>query len=293
MSNFLMYPGAKQLWVSSTKGSATNPGTRTRPMSTVALAHAQCTANNGDVIILMESHAESLTAASELTISKAGVQLIGLGTQGQRPTLTIDADVAGILISGAEVLLENIIIEAGFADIAKGVAVTAADVVFKNVAFQDAAADENFFTPIHHSSTNDNDTDGFQMLGCTWYSVDTACLEMVQIDADIARGVFEDNWVCTLGTSTVTFVLVTAGKSVQSVRVINNNVRTQATTTVGAVFWANQADNDGIVAHNFASHLDTSGEVNQLCAGAMLNENYGSGVVDVSGYILPAKDVNS
>ncbi len=290
---FKIYPGAKQLWVSSTKGTSTNPGTRSRPLSTVALAHTKCTANAGDVIIAMESHAESFTTASELTISKAGVQIVGLGQQNQRPTFTIDADVSGILISGAEVLLENVIIQAGFADVAKGMTITAADVVIDNVGFQDAAAAENFLTPIHVNGATDNDADGIQITNCTWYSVDTACLEFCQIDTDVARAVFSDNWICTLGTATVQGFLLTSGKSAQAITANNNVVRSQATTTVGNVIWGDQADNDGIVSNNISGHLDIAGEVNQLMAGAMLNENYGAAIVTVSAYILPARDVNS
>ena len=176
MSVFELYEGANAFWVSSTKGNDTNPGTRTRPVATISKAHTLCTTSQGDVIVVMEHHTESLTTASELTIDKSELTIIGLGNEGSRGGVTVDADVAGILVSGSEITFRNIEFQAGFADIAKGMAITGSDVAFIGCHWRDAAADENFLTPIHLSSTTDNDSDGFAMVGCTWYSVDTAPL---------------------------------------------------------------------------------------------------------------------
>ena len=47
------------------------------PFATVDYAIGKCTASNGDVVIVMPGHAETLTAA--VTVDVAGVQVIGLG----------------------------------------------------------------------------------------------------------------------------------------------------------------------------------------------------------------------
>ena len=62
------------------------------PFTTLASALAQCTAANGDMIFVMPGHAETLTAA--LNLSTSGVSIIGLGNGDNRPIFTLTATAA-------------------------------------------------------------------------------------------------------------------------------------------------------------------------------------------------------
>lgn len=76
-----------------------------RVHTTIAAALALCTANAGDVVYVLPGHAETLTAA--LTISVAGVKVIGLGEGPDRPTLTGNGTIDAVTITGANVVFEN------------------------------------------------------------------------------------------------------------------------------------------------------------------------------------------
>lgn len=89
-------------YVDSVNGNDGNAGTnRTAAKATLSSALSSATANNGDVIILEASHTEDL--GSSLTISKAGVTIIGLGSGSTKPAFTVTAAVDGMDITGADV----------------------------------------------------------------------------------------------------------------------------------------------------------------------------------------------
>lgn len=103
-----------------------------RIFSTVTLALAQVVADRGDTIYILPGHAEDIAGAAAITVSKAGVRIVGLGTGRKRPTFTWKTSTAAqIVISGANSSFENCIFD--FTDISAVVAafsVTAADVSF-------------------------------------------------------------------------------------------------------------------------------------------------------------------
>ncbi|MDP3983632.1 MAG: hypothetical protein Q8Q52_01325 [Acidimicrobiia bacterium] len=104
-------------WVDSNTGTDSagygqNPDA---PFATLDFAIGQATANNGDIIHLMEGHAETLSAAADIVIDVAGLTIIGLGQGADRPTFTFDTDTgADIDITAASTVIRNIV---GVADI--------------------------------------------------------------------------------------------------------------------------------------------------------------------------------
>jgi len=82
-----------------------------RPFATVDFAIGRCSANNGDVIIVMPGHVETLAAASAWNFDVAGITVIGLGVGADRPTLTFaTAAGADIAISAANTRLQNLLL---------------------------------------------------------------------------------------------------------------------------------------------------------------------------------------
>lgn len=75
-------------------------GSLDMPFDTLAYAISQCTANSGDVIYLLPGHAETV-GASDITLSKAGITIIGLGVWSERPTFTFSATGSTIKVTAA------------------------------------------------------------------------------------------------------------------------------------------------------------------------------------------------
>ncbi len=105
-----------------------------RPFKTLAYASTQCVAGNGDVVYLLPGHTEALTAAAAITLSKAGVRVIGLGQGAARPTLTWSTSTAAqMVISGEGVSIENCILDfTGIDAIVAAISVTGANVSIRN-----------------------------------------------------------------------------------------------------------------------------------------------------------------
>lgn len=72
---------------------------------------AAMSANNGDRGYFMPGHAETLTTAEAVAISKAGCSFYGIGEGADRPTFTFTStdNSASVLITGASTKIKNII----------------------------------------------------------------------------------------------------------------------------------------------------------------------------------------
>jgi hypothetical protein len=77
------------------------------PFASLDYAIGQCTASNGDMIVVMPGHAETLTAAIALDI--AGITIVGLGNGDNRPSFTLTASAApAITISADDQKIHNL-----------------------------------------------------------------------------------------------------------------------------------------------------------------------------------------
>lgn len=91
-------------------GANGNEGTFDAPFSTIDYAIGQCTANAGDVIVVMQGHAETITGAGGITCDVAGITIVGLGNGSDRPELTFGTSTgASVLITAANVKICNIV----------------------------------------------------------------------------------------------------------------------------------------------------------------------------------------
>jgi len=79
------------------------------PYATLDYAIGQCTAEQDDVIIVMENHAETLAAAAAVVCDVQGITIQGVGNGSDRPTFTFATDVnADWDIDAANVVIRNI-----------------------------------------------------------------------------------------------------------------------------------------------------------------------------------------
>lgn len=102
---------------------------KVRFASTIDSAVGSCTANAGDVILVMPGHTETVTAAAGLDLDVAGITIIGLGNGANRPTINLTtATSADIDIDAANITIKNLIIDlTGIDAIATGIDVNADD----------------------------------------------------------------------------------------------------------------------------------------------------------------------
>jgi hypothetical protein len=98
---------AQHLRIDRSVGSNGNSGTDPlQPFATVDYAVSQCTANKGDVVIVMPGHTETTTAVG---LDVIGVTVIGLGFGRNRPALTATTDATDLVnVSAANCSLQNI-----------------------------------------------------------------------------------------------------------------------------------------------------------------------------------------
>jgi hypothetical protein len=102
----------------STAGADGNPGTFQRPFATLAYALTQCQQANGDIIFIKPGHYETISSATAITISVAGVAIIGLGMGSLRPTFVLDtATTSTINLHSCNVSIQNVVFLANFAAI--------------------------------------------------------------------------------------------------------------------------------------------------------------------------------
>jgi hypothetical protein len=104
----------KVFWVHSGSGAnAVGRGLEPQaPFRTIAYAVTRCTANKNDTILVMPGHSEVVNGASAFLIQVAGVSIIGLGNQSNRPTVTFTTSTAATInVSAANVRIRNIIID--------------------------------------------------------------------------------------------------------------------------------------------------------------------------------------
>jgi len=86
----------------SDNNSGEDPG---QPFATLDYAIGQCTASQGDTIVLMPGHAETTTA---IALDVVGVKIVGLGIGADRPTITATTGASDLIdITAANCTLEN------------------------------------------------------------------------------------------------------------------------------------------------------------------------------------------
>ena len=108
------------------------------PFASIDFAIGRCTANNGDVIIAMPGHTETVSAAAGLDFDVAGISLIGLGRGSDRPTVSIGtATTADVDIDAANVYIENILFTGDVDALVAPIDINAADCTLIDIETRD------------------------------------------------------------------------------------------------------------------------------------------------------------
>jgi len=177
-----MHPG-EVFWVNNSSvlaygqdvtGSNGNDGSFAKPFASITYALTQCTANRGDIIMLGVGHNDSLAAggAGALTLNVAGTAIVGTGVGSLRSAVTFTGATDTVVISAANMSFSNISFEAGVADVATGLDVSAVDgLSFDNCYFSEGAAVGTYnFVDVINLATG---ADDISFTNCKFYGADT------------------------------------------------------------------------------------------------------------------------
>jgi hypothetical protein len=114
-----------------------------KPLASIDGAINKCTANQGDTIILAESHSETYTTTgAKFVADVAGITIIGLGEGSDRATLTFSHTGATTTISAANVTIYNVLFVTGIDSVVTYGTISGADCKLINCETRDAAAKE-------------------------------------------------------------------------------------------------------------------------------------------------------
>jgi len=278
-------------------GSNSNPGTFTKPWSTLDFAVSQCQAGSGDIIYILPGHAETISSASILALDVAGVAIVGLGSGSTRPTFTFTtANTANIPVTAANISIQNCLFVANFLAVASVFTATGTstptDFCIQNCEFRDTSAILNFLSIMSGNATA-NSIDGFSFVGNTVSSLSvTAATTAIKVSAAVDRMTIKGNygnWAILADTAAM---LAAGANSITNFNFSYNILsRPNTTSTVGNMISTSGTAWTGQCAYNAIWNLDNSAGV-WIDTGTKLgfNQNFSpiTGAADKSGLINPA-----
>ncbi len=272
-------------------GSNGNSGlSPSQPFATVAYAVGQVTANNDDVIYVMEGHAETIAAAGGIACAIAGCSIVGLGNGKARPTFTWSAVGSTWTITAANVSISNIICTSTIAAMVKCFSITAAGATLDTVDYYEDGTTDCIGFILTTSAATD-----LTVQNCHWYRGTTATTTaitqwIVLTGADRAKirnnyGILKgfttsnpiNSWVAVVTTACVG-IEVTGNHFYDSNSTGNVPILTISNTT-------------GVIADNYMGTSATTTTISYNSCFAF--QNFISNEVSKSGAVSPAIDTLS
>lgn len=137
----LFYVDSNAAGASDTAGHGTTPDL---PFATVRFAVTQCTASQGDVILVLPGHSESLLTVCTLSI--AGIKIKGLGESDARPVFTVTGTVDGFSLEADDIVIENVRFATPSAVATSQINIAASDCVVRKCSFIQGANSRDAIT---------------------------------------------------------------------------------------------------------------------------------------------------
>lgn len=257
------------------------------------LASVVSLASAGDNIILLEGHTESITSSTALTLSVAGLKIVGLGYGNRRPTITIStANTATINVTAASILFFNVIVVANFLSIAAAFTLTTAKgFQLVNCSFRETSGVLNFLN-IVKSTGAANTVDNLTCTDNEWNGLGTTSVNSFILTAnDIDGCTLLRNVVTLARTATAAILMTVTAGILTNLKALNNHVISKQTADTGGAFInVGGTTSSGIVGYNTLGDLSTTDLFMTTNVGVTFQQNYKTGVITASGYLLPAAD---
>ena len=273
---------------SDAAGYGQNPD---RPFATFvyALATVVAAGTTDDTIMVMPGHTETIgiTGAAAMTLSVAGLKVIGLGGPTRKPAFLIDGfSNTYVSITGADTLIDNITWKAGHEDIASAIIVAAKGVTIRNCTFLENVATENFLICISVGAAN-NDSDHVLIEGNQMYQPDTASTHAIWFVKDQNHCIVRRNLIQGDYVADSAIIGSPGTENFLNLAVTDNLIDNSAGDSAHVIEFA--GTNTGICARNLSGDVDADGTPFIFTGGAMC-ENYHTGADAASGFIYPAID---
>lgn len=274
--------------------SDAGPGTYRKPFNTITAAVAACTANRGDIVMAMPGHSEEITSSTALTLSTAGVLIVGLGEGTKRPLFTLStANTATINVTADNIGFVNCQFVANFLAIAACFTLTTAKYFsVTKCSFKDTSAILNFAKIVNTAATA-NAADGLTIEDCKIVSSHaTNAFSVFAAVGNIDRIVVKNNYIKSVTTNAAAAICpISTTKVVTNAEIVGNSINTvgAAGTTTGILITTDTSTNSGLIANNYIQNLDaTTPILVTASSGFIFMENYYQSAADKSGAILPA-----
>lgn len=258
------------------------------------LAGAVAAASAGDCIICDETHAETISSNTALTMSKAGIKVIGIGSGQRRPTFTLDtAATTTINVTAASVLFQNCRFIANYADIAACFTTTAAkNLTLVDCEVLDTDATHNFLA-IVKTSTTDNAADGLSLVRVRQNGAGlTANTAVLDLRANLDKLGIQSCRIQSLvaGNSALIYQATTT-KVLTDVNIDDNQLNfVGANAATGVLLVTTATTHSGNVSRNrvWGARVVASALLVTASSGLKFWENYYQTAADKSGILLPA-----
>jgi hypothetical protein len=251
------------------------------PFLTIDYAVGQCNANNGDYIIVMPGHAETVAAAAGLALDVAGITVKGLGSGSDQPTVTFTDALADMDVDAANVTVENIHFVAGEADVAAAIDVNADDFTVRNCRMTGDNGGLNAVIWVLGGATTTSDR--ITMEDCYVMDRDASNTHVIDLlgtpDGCIVR---RNVMLCDCGTAAIG-----ATAAATNVTIADNYISNAATDADSGIEL--HASSTGIVANNrIGIALAGDATTGVSADGCALLENYVVDTGDRQGVLDPA-----
>lgn len=170
--------------VNANAGDSVGKGqTPDAPFSTIDYAVGQCTDAQGDLIIVLPGHVETISAAGSLDIDVGGISILGVGNGQNKPRLNYTAVAGTVEVDADDILIENLWFSANVTDgvtIGVNVKTGADDLVIRNCDFRAESATKEFLIAISIAATNARQS----IVGCTfWEAAGSATAAIATVGA--------------------------------------------------------------------------------------------------------------
>lgn len=226
--------------------------------STIQSAVDAAVASRGDVIFVAEGHTEAVTSTS-ISLNKAGITIIGLGSGAVKPTLSFGATNSRINVTAANCKLKNFRLTAGIGDVVTAFlhATAAQNTVYEDIEFY-ATSTFNFINCYTLGAANISD-------GCRWErnylrTADAGQLALAITAASQADLKFYNNYV--VHAAAAAGLLTGGAADFLGIDVRNNFVQTgQTDGAVGVLVITTGTASSGRVTDNDMKTADAADNV--------------------------------
>ncbi len=260
------------------------------PYQTIAYALTQVTSGAYATIYVMPGSTTTISAAGTLTLNVANVAIIGLGTGAQRPVFNFTTlTTAAIVVSAANVTVQNFRHTAALLSIARAYTVTATGFTLDGNSFTDNTGILNFLNIVNCTGAA-NTADRLTVTNNEWIGLGTTSVNSFLLSAnDIDHLTFSGNFITSPNTTDAAWVTISAGVLTSAQMAWNRTYRKNTATTAGALVSVGGTTSTGILSNNYCLTLDASAPLLfVVTTGLSAFENYVSGAIALSGILTPA-----